>query len=192
MQQYKGLSDDELIALVKSSDDLAFEEIYNRYWKRMLSVAANKVERIEDAEEIVQDIFVSLWNRREAIEIKSSLDHYLAVAVKYKVIKALDKNSNKQKYIAYLGSNGYVDDSTREWLEFEELKNQLSLWVGQLPEKCRIVYQLSREVGFSQKEIAQHLNIAEKTVEAHIVKATKVLRAKLAHIMVSVFLFFLS
>src|SRR5690606_3356219 len=170
-----------LLRHLKDDSKEAFTEIYDRYWKKMLVVATNKLNSIDDAEEVIQDIFISLWNRRSELNITSSLGNYLAVSVKYRVIKFLDKYYNQQKYIDSLVDNSWVDNSTQEWLQFQELKEQLAELVAALPEKCRIVYQLSRDLNYSQKEIAVELNISEKTVEAHIGKAIKTLRAGLAN-----------
>lgn len=172
-------SDHELLCLMRSGQENGFTEIYNRYWKTLLVTAANKTGDLDEAEEIVQDIFVSLWKRKEELELTSSLKNYLAVSVKYRVIKSLAKRNLKSR----LG-DGYtyydvIDDSTQEWLDFEELQHRLGELVAALPEKCRMVYQLSRESGYSQKQIAEELGIAEKTVEAHLGKALKTLRAGL-------------
>src|SRR5690606_7881948 len=114
----------------------------------------------------------------------SQLSSYLAVSVKYRVIKTLDKFYNQHKYINTLITNHqYVDNSTEEWLQFQELSEQLRLSIAELPEKCRMVYQLSRESFLSQKEIAAAMNISEKTVEAHMGKALKSLRTKLNYFM---------
>ena len=170
----------ELLDLLKSGDQAAFTEIYNRYWKKLFAIAGNKINDLDEAEEIVQDIFVALWKRRENLEITGSLSAYLAVSVKYRVIKLLDKRYYEQQYADHSRKVfSLLDDSTQEWLQFEELKTRLSELVADLPEKCRLVYQLSRDRGYSQKQIAEELGISEKTVEAHIGKALKSLRGGL-------------
>src|ERR1700712_841455 len=182
MPDYTILDDNELIILLSSNDMQAFTEIYNRYWKKLFSIAANKIHDLDDAEEIVQDIFVSLWKRRDKICSINTLSPYLAVSVKYRVIKLLDKQNNQQKYASYSKDHiSIADCSTEQWLEFEELKDRLMKYVEELPEKCRLVYQLSREAGYSQKMIAGEMGISEKTVEAHLGKALKTLRARLSH-----------
>lgn len=181
MHNYDTLDDWELTDLLKSGDRLAFTEIYNRYWKKLFSIAANKINDLEEAEEIVQDIFVSLWNRRDALCITTGLGSYLAVSVKYRVIKVLEKYSHARKYSDYSkNALDMVHNSTEEWLEFEELKARLSEFVAELPQKCQLVFRLSRESGFSQKRIAEELEISEKTVEAHLGKALKILRTRLS------------
>lgn len=180
---YTECSDSELVRLLKKDDSEAFTAIYDRYWQKMLLVAKSKVAYLEDAEEIVQDIFVALWQRRADLEIKGQLSHYLAVAVKYSVIKWLDKQHNKQRYLQHLGKQAFIDHTTQQQLSFKELKEQLAVWVNELPEKCRLVYRLSREEGLPQKKIATVLSLSEKTVEAHLGKATKFLKSKLAHML---------
>nr|WP_295934935.1 RNA polymerase sigma-70 factor [uncultured Dyadobacter sp.] len=182
-------TDHELLGLMRSGQESGFTEIYNRYWKRLLVIAANKTGDLDEAEEIVQDIFVSLWNRKAELQLTSSLNNYLAVSVKYRVIKSLAKQNLKSRF----GDDrtfhyDLIDDSTQEWLEFEELQQRLSELVAGLPEKCRLVYQLSRESGYSQKQIAQELGISEKTVEAHLGKALKTLRTGLNQLLLSLLL----
>ncbi|GGC16807.1 DNA-directed RNA polymerase sigma-70 factor [Parapedobacter defluvii] len=183
MRKYIDKADDELISLLKNDDEQAFTELYNRYWKKLFVIAANRITHIEDAEEIVQDIFTALWRRRQTLSLKSELTNYLAVSVKYRIIKMLDKYHNQERYIDSVVSQDQVDDSTQEWLAFEELRAELAKYTQQLPEKCRLVFQLSREDGYSQKQIAEALQISEKTVEAHLGKAFKTLRSKLASFM---------
>ncbi|WP_316820226.1 RNA polymerase sigma-70 factor [Pedobacter gandavensis] len=183
MNRYHSFTDPELTDLLENGNHAAFTEIYNRYWKKLFIVAAQKIKDLEEAEEIVQHIFVSLWNRRTSLKITSSLSAYLAVSVKYRVIKALDKQYHQQKYTDSLGMKGIADDSTQEWLDFSELKDRLEKLVGSLPEKCQLVYRMSKEQGLSQKQIAEELVISEKTVEAHLSKAMKTLRAGLNQFM---------
>ena len=175
MNTHSNLSDLELIGLLKQDDQAAFTEIYGRYWKKLFTVAANKIHDLEEAREIVQNVFISLWNRRSELEIKGALSNYLAVSVKYRVINLLDKQHHHRLYLDSLHGSE-VDDSTQEWLQFMELKDRLAVLVSELPEKCRLVFVLSREQGKSQKEIAQQLGISEKTVEGHMTKAIKSLR----------------
>lgn len=173
-------SDFDLLQQLKNDDEHAFTLIYNRYWKQIFSLAYYKLKSLEDAEEIVQDIFYSLWTRRKAIEITGELKNYLAVSTKYRIIKAIAKSSRQQDYLDSVLQNVYIDNSTQELLDFQELKLELVKYVDELPDKCRLVFQLSRDQGLTQRQIAQELGISEKTVEAHIGKAIKVLKGKLS------------
>lgn len=181
MPDYNILNDKELVCLLGTDDRQAFTEIYNRYWKKLFTIAANKIADLDDAEEIVQDIFVSLWRRRADLDISGTLSPYLAVSVKYRVIKVLNKRYHQQRYTDYNRVHiSIADNSTEQWLEFEELKDRLLLFVAELPEKCRLAYRLSRDAGYSQKRIAEEMGISEKTVEAHLSKALKTLRTRLS------------
>ena len=186
---YSNHPDSELLALLKVNDEPAFTEIYNRYWKKLFVIAGNKLHDLNEAEEIVQDIFVSIWNRRENLTTITTLSAYLAVCVKYRVIKSLARLNHQQKYKDYSKKNiPLSDDSTRQWIEFDELKARLAILVADLPEKCHMVYHLSREAGYSQKQIAKEMSISEKTVEAHLGKALKTLRTRLSSLMLSILL----
>lgn len=183
------ISDEELLSLINEGDQTAFTEVYNRYWKRLFAIAVNKIKNFDEAEEIVQDIFVSLWAKKGRLNITGTLSIYLAVCVKYRVIKTLAKQHNRNKYEKHEALVlDLTDNSTQDWLEFEELKFRLSRLIADLPEKCRVVYQLSRESGYSQKQISEELGISEKTVEAHLGKALKKLRTGLNQFMLSVLL----
>ncbi len=174
----KILTDHELVELMRDGEDAVFTEIYNRYWKRIFTVAISKTGgNIEEAEEIVQDIFLSLWSRRHQLELTSSLEHYLAASVKYRIIKSLAKKDLHRRYTAHNQvTTSLSDNSTQDWLDFEDLQTRLEALVAGLPEKCQLVYRMSREDGYSQREIAGELSISEKTVEAHLGKALKLLR----------------
>ncbi|WP_258861912.1 RNA polymerase sigma-70 factor [Sphingobacterium spiritivorum] len=179
MTNYTAYTDSDLITALSEGKDAAFTEIYRRYWKRLFYIAAKKLHDHGEAEEIVQQIFVSLWNRREQLEINTTLHAYLAVSVKYRIIKVLDKHYHQQKYAESMTSR-LVDDSTQEWLAFLDLKDILEKSISDLPEKCQLVFRMSREEHMSQKEIAEALDISEKTVEAHLGKAIKTLKQKLS------------
>jgi RNA polymerase sigma-70 factor (ECF subfamily) len=187
MTAFAILDDSELLSLLKNNNEGAFTEIYNRYWKKLFTVAANKLGNLYEAEELAQDIFLDLWKRRKELEVTAALSSYLAVAVNYKVINLLAKRNLRLKHTTHLSAVQDVDRSTEQWLSFEELKERLEKQVTALPDKCRLVYRLSREKGLSQKQIASSLKIAEKTVESHLSKALHSLRSIINHCL---FLFF--
>jgi len=182
MAAYSSHTDHELIALLKQDDLVAFTEIYNRYWDKLLAVAVNRLFIEVEAEECVQDVFLSLWHRRETITLKYSLSTYLWVAVKYQVINRLSSR-NAKKYLKTTElRDEFIVGSADEALLEKELIERIEHSVQELPEKCRMVYRLSREEGKSNKEIARELNISEKTVEGHMTRAIKDIRTNLSSV----------
>jgi RNA polymerase sigma-70 factor (ECF subfamily) len=183
------LDDDTLVKFLRKGNDAAFTEIYHRYWSKLFSVAANKLNYdLKLAEELVQDIFLDLWHRREVLDIRGSLSVYLAAAMKYKVIDARLKKKRMAAHAEKLAAQASLSDtSTEKQISFDELQHELSALVSSLPEKCRLVYKLSREAGYSQKEIAHHLSISEKTVESHLSRAVKTLRLGLKNFLTHIF-----
>jgi len=181
--------DDKLVQLLRKGNDAAFTEIYHRYWNKLFSVAAHKLHYdLKLAEELVQDIFLDLWHRRELLDIRGSLSIYLAAAMKYKVIDARLKLQRQRAYAESLAATAPAGDtSTEKQVSFDELQHRLSALVSNLPEKCQLVYKLSREAGYSQKEIAHQLSISEKTVESHLARAVKTLRLGLKQFLTHLF-----
>nr|WP_226904955.1 RNA polymerase sigma-70 factor [Pedobacter schmidteae] len=179
MDLYTELTDNELTILLKKGDESAFTEIYNRYWDKLFAVAYHRVDSEPEAEEIVQDVFLSLWNRRLQLELTHSIGTYLAVAVKYQVINKLSKRHRKRKHLETIVVTEQAEESTDLWFDEKELRIQLERVVNSLPEKCRLVFLMSREEGKSTRQIAEDLNIAEKTVEAHMTRALKEIRNSL-------------
>lgn len=180
MTLYTDISDTRLLALIKRDDHMAFTELYNRYWDKLFAVAFNRMGNEHDAEEVVQDVFFSFWKRRANITLQHQLSTYLSVAIRYQIINRLAKQHTRKKYIESLKQKeeAYIN-STDLWLNEKELLTKLEACVTKLPTKCRLVFELSRKEGKSTKEIAETLNIAEKTVEAHMSKALMTLRESL-------------
>ena len=175
-------TDQDLLQLLRQDDEQAFTTIYQRYWDKMLVTAMHRLGNLEEAREIVQDIFCGLWKRRAGLTIDNSLNTYLASAVKFEVYKRFAAKSRQQRYQQQAIQNWEeAANDTVDQLKANELQSQLAALVKELPEKCRIVYRLSREKGYTQKQIAAELRIAEKTVEAHLASALRKLRLGLSH-----------
>lgn len=176
-------TEEELLSLLMESNEPAFNEIYNRFWHRLYSRALRKTNDALDSEEIVQEIFVALWKRRAEAGSILNLNNYLATSVKYGIMKLFAKQTLLDKHqSAYASSLVPFENPTERWLDAAELRQQLNEAVVQLPERCRMVFHLSREEGQSHKKIAQHLNISEKAVEKQITKALKSLRLSLSEL----------
>ena len=178
MSDYYLYDDENLLSLLKQDDGLAYEELYNRYWERMVTFAYVKLKSGADAKEVVQDVFLDIWNRRLNLQIPENFFAYISGAVKYKIFTLLAKRKKELSNYKEL-QTGLSSRSTEEWLSYDQLREDLEKAVLQLPEKCRLVFKLSRETGLSTPEIARHLHISPKTVENHMTKALFRLRKAL-------------
>jgi len=179
MHSYHLLADDALVTLLKDGDDAAFTEIYNRYWGKLLAIAYNHTKDKSSAEEVVQDVFTNLWNRKHSLDILS-IKNYLATATKFTVFKIYYKPIKKRELL-FEKLNIVSFQSDEEKIDAKFLHEYIHGLVEQLPEKCRMVFKYSREAELSIPDIAEKMNIAEKTVEAHLTKALKSLRISLRH-----------
>jgi RNA polymerase sigma-70 factor (family 1) len=170
-------NDAELLDLIRAADSFAFKELYDRYWEELLDMAYKRLGSIEIAEEIVQDIFVSLFVRREELKITSSLEGYLKNALKYKIFDVFRSMATHNKYITTLLHQPLPYCPTPESsLEAKELSHEINLVTDRLPVKCREVFLLSRIEQMSNKSIAQKLGISVSTVEKHIGKAMSIMK----------------
>lgn len=177
MTKLSSLPDAELLNLLKSGDHAAFTVVYDRYWDKLLAIAFNHTRDKSSAKEIVQNLFVGLWNRRESLHI-DNINNYLATATKFAVFKEYYR---AQKRETQLVSKLSIEDEyqVEEKIAAKFLQQYINGIVDTLPEKCQLVFKLSREQHKSHAEIADELQISEKTVEMHITKALKTIRAEL-------------
>jgi len=175
---YTDYTDLELVRLVAEGDERAYTELFERYWERMVMVARAKLGNTEDAKEVVQIVFIDLWNRRQKLSGVGHVEHYIAVSVKYQVLAHLGR-AYRREQVEAAREMVDADDQTRAWLDFQDLQAQLERSVNRLPEKCQLVYRLSRQSGLSTQEIANEMGISQKTAEAHLTKALKTIRKDL-------------
>lgn len=187
MSTYSTYHDNELVALLKHSDEAAFAEIYNRYWKTLFYKAAKKLNDISEAESLVQDVFTDIWNRRTQLNITTALSFYLAGALRFKIINLQAAQQRNKLYIQHITKTHTEEDNHPNQLQdYTELEKQLSRIIATLPEKCKLVFQLKQQ-GYSQKEIAEQMQVSENTVETHIKRALKVVRAGISQLLTSLF-----
>lgn len=167
------ISDNELIALMNEDNALAFEVLYHRYWKKLFVTAVNKTQDQDLAQEITQEIFVDLWERRASLKI-TNVSAYLNAAIRFKVISAY--KSQLETQIEYLE---IPDNSTNDSLELKDFEKSLASAVALLPQKTKEIFQMSRFEQKSVKEISAKLQIPERTVEYHITQSLRFLRLHL-------------
>jgi RNA polymerase sigma-70 factor (family 1) len=183
---YRDRDDLELWQLAQVSDDsLAFAELHRRYSSRLYALAVRKTGNSEVSEDLVQDLFVHLWLQRAGITIEKALSLYLFSALKNRIISHLRK-----QIVQHTVSLNDIDLETlssqsanlvQEWLSLKEVQEIYARELSNLPEKSKHVFEMSRN-GVPNKEIAQMLDLSEKTVEFHISKCLRVLRTKFGYV----------
>lgn len=181
-------------ALLKEGNIEAYEHIYNRYWSRLYAYAYNRLKDKAAAEEIIQEVFFSLWMKHATLDLTHSLSAYLFTAVKYQLFNYIRTSQVRQHYARHFSQflESTADSSGEEDIEAKDLKAAMDKEVEKLPEKCRQIFRMSRQEHRSIHDIAATLNISHKTVENHLTKALRQLRiAFLQHLWWLVCLFLL-
>lgn len=155
-------------------DQNKFEVLFQTYWKRMYAFALKTTDDEHDAQEIVQEIFKSLWERRSTLNLTDA-ERYLLRSVKLKSLEYIRNKSTRCRHhnvILAQSSESYEDTQ----VNFRELKTRINNIIESLPKQCKNVFKMSRERGLTNREIAQLLFISERAVEYHISKALMVFR----------------
>ena len=177
MTEYSRLDDKELSELLKTGEQAAFTEIYNRYWKLLYNSAHNIIQDQDSAQDAVQDVFISLWQRKEEVDIQN-LKAYLQQSVRFGVLKRIRAKKTDDEFYQHL-ADVTLDILSDDPLIFKEQQTLLNNLLDNLPEDCKETFHLSREENFTYKQIAAHLSISEKTVEKRMSKSLKYLRNNL-------------
>lgn len=190
MDTYSTYGDDELVQLLITGDEDAFSMIYEKYWRILIGLAFNHTKNRCAAEDIVQEVFLSLWKRKDLVTI-TSLNAYLATAVKFTIFNHIKL---EKRHSEILDSNYAVpgNESLEEKINAKFLQDFVDGIVEQLPEKPRMVYNYSRKQGMTNAEIAEEMQISEKTVEGHLTKALKTVRLNVNDLGFIAFLLFKS
>ena len=172
------LEDKDLMERLRGGDDLALKLIYKKYWNQLFSSAYKMLQDQQACEDIIQELFINLWNKREQIEIKVSLKAYLYASARYEVYRQIRNGSVREDIFENIHERLHTPSEYGN-IEHRELLSQINSIVNNLSEKCKVVYKLSRDEQLSHKEIASKLNISPKTVENHLNKALRQLRISL-------------
>ncbi|HEY4325134.1 MAG TPA: RNA polymerase sigma-70 factor [Mucilaginibacter sp.] len=187
MAVYETFADGDLFALVKQDDQAAFKELYLRYDALLYSYAYRKLQAKQEAQDVVQEVFIALWNKRHSFELKTTLQGYLYKSVLNRVLDVFKHRSIKTAY-----ANQYVDvDSTETdfLLREHELEALIEKEIQAMPPKMREIYILKRRQYLSAKEIAEQLDISEHTVNTQMKRALHHLRMKLGILVYLLYIF---
>ncbi len=189
MQIYNNLSDLELASLIKADDQLAFAELYDRYKGALYVHAFNLLRDKEESRDVLQQVFATFWTKRKEMVLHSQPLGYLYTAVRNRIYNVIAHKQVESKYIASLAEYASSwDGDTDHLVRRNQLMQIINKEIEQLPEKMREVFELSRKGNLSHKEIAELLNISEKTVKNQVNNALKILRVKLGILFYLLFL----
>lgn len=175
MREYQLYDNKVLLELLSNDDELAFTELYNRYWSKLFAVAFNRLKEIHAAEDIVHDVFASIWANRRKLEIES-LENYLATATKYMVLTKIKKIQKQRSYLNEMHQARIIDLPIEASLHYKRILEIVKIEVEKLPERCKLIFKYSRNEGMPVKMIAQKLDLSPKTVENQLNKALKQLK----------------
>lgn len=164
---------------VKTGEMKAYENLFHRYYKHLCVFSSGIIRDDAAAEEIVQDFFVKLWEKRNQITIETSVKHYFFRSVKNLCLNHIQHNKIKLRYSQKMMTESDQQVTAEDHEADFELYEKIEESIGSLPEKRREIFRLSREEGLKYREIAERLNISVKTVEAQMGLAIKTLREKL-------------
>jgi RNA polymerase sigma-70 factor (family 1) len=177
--QYNLLTDELLLKLLRVDDKEAFEEIYRRYWKQLAQLALSKLRSREEAEEVLQELFMSLWEKRNTHQIES-LRTYLFGALKYQIIDHYKQQLRAAKYADFaLHKAPVAQQSPETELHFQQINSLFEETLHQLPTKTSQIFKMSRLENKTIREISQALSVPERTVEYHITVSLRLLRLQL-------------
>lgn len=171
---------DQLMATLQAGDITAFEMLFRTYYKPLCNYAYSFVQNKDEAEEIVQATFLSVWEKRDTLAIHTGVKPYLYAMVRNASLNVLKHEKIKQQHVAgeLAVAERSVESVTRTVMA-SELESRIYKALDKLPEQCRLVFKLSRFEELKYAEIAEHLNISIKTVENQMGKALKIMREQL-------------
>lgn len=174
------LSDDELLAAFTGGDRKAYQHIYERYWQLLYRFSRKMLQDDSIAKDVVQEVFTILWTKRNDHYIASPLAAYLYTLTRNRILDMVKHAKVENRYLESLHHFIELNHSTPDRLYIQkELYDQIEKEIQHLPEKMRLVFEMSRKHNKSNQEIADELGITNKTVKNQLSSALKLLRNKL-------------
>ncbi|NVJ48458.1 MAG: RNA polymerase sigma-70 factor [Cytophagia bacterium] len=174
------MSSDQDTALqqrLSRGDETAFQETFELYFKVLVLFATKFSLDKETAEDLVQDVFVKLYEQKERLQFHSSLKAFLYQSVRNRCIDMIRSSKTREKHHMEIKAGAELEGLNSEDLMLQsELEEKIYHSIGQLPEQCQIIFKMNRFEGKMNQEIAEELNISKRTVETQISKALKRLR----------------
>lgn len=182
------LNDTDILEAIRQGNERVFEVIFKKHYQALCNYAFGLLKDMDDAEEIVQGMFLKLWDQRQDLEITVSLKSYLYRAVHNTCLNRIKHLKIQDTYRHHVGD--YFENNhvlATDELYKAELEARIAEAIEKLPEQCRLIFRMSRFEELKYQEIANALQLSVKTVENQIGKALKILRQELAEYLPSIF-----
>lgn len=171
--------DQNIFEAIRNDDRQAFERLFREYYRPLTAYAFRFVRDLPNAENIVQDVFLKLWQNRREIVITTSLEHYLFRSIRNHSLNQLDKAKVRSGYLKMQMETDSIHEDYTPFFPEPGLLDKIESAISALPEKRQEIFRMAREEGLKYREIADKLNLSIKTVEAQMTLALKQLREAL-------------
>ncbi|MCU0446216.1 MAG: RNA polymerase sigma-70 factor [Microscillaceae bacterium] len=179
------LNDTEILSAIVAGNESVFEHFFRKYYQVLCNYGNSILKDIDEAEEVVQSVFMDIWEKKNDLQITTSLKSYLYRMVHNRCLNKLKHEKIKEEYKTYNYTQTQANPSNAIHLTLQnELEKQIEEAISDLPEQCRLIFKMSRFEELKYSEIAEQLSISVKTVENQMSKALKILREKLADYLV--------
>lgn len=189
IQSFDSYDEKQLAALLKEGNVYVYELIFRRYYVSLCGFAVRFVQQPEDAEEIVQDVFLKVWEKKNDLLITTSLKSYLFRATYNSCMNVLSHAKIENRYASFIRNsslkNQYLSNPVMDSLAYKDLNDKITAAIERLPEACKEIFKMSRYDGLKYAEIASQLNISVKTVETQISRALSKLREDLKEFLIN-------
>ncbi len=183
MIAYANYTDTELTALISQGDKPAFGELYNRYWLELYDKAYQRLKNKEQVEDIIQDVFVKLWIKRAEMHIQNA-QAYLHTAIRFRVLNYVERSTGPKSFLDPFDSIAYSPAADELIIE-KELLALVQAYIEALPDKRRKIFLMHVKENLSTREIAERLNISQKTVQNQLATSMHGLHQKIAPIIIA-------
>ena len=176
MNLNKNISDDELVEKLREGDIEAFDAVFGKYGDRLFGFALKYLKSKEETEDLVQEVFLKIWEKRQTLKKDSSLKSYLFTITYHNICKFFRRKQYREKLNQEIGLVSDISMDTEEQIDYNSTLEQIEKLIEQLPPKQKVIFEKSRKEGKSTREIADEMHLAPGTVDNNISAVLKFLR----------------
>ncbi|MGY0037821.1 RNA polymerase sigma factor [Pedobacter sp. NJ-S-72] len=183
MISYSKISDSELFNKLQTGDRNAYTEIYHRYKGLLFIFACKKTGNEEEAQDLIHEVFIILWEKRAELKVSSELSAYLFFILKNKIFDLFRRKKVSDRYIEHFSSYLIAHQKESDYLiRHNNMSELIESEIAALPVKMRQVFELSRKTNLNRKQIATQLGLSEQTVKSHMHRALTILKTRLGSV----------